>query len=203
MTRCRCVSISASKACSNSSLPGLSFAPSCSWILRGHLVHAELDDRDVRRGRLEVRRAARCATARAAPAPAASKPRRKQMTIRSALCPSICTNAVAPASGTASARNRLVGQSLHDRPRRRRAQPIPPHAVHQVQQAPAFERLGNERVVHRRCLLGRSGLSAAQAGLARGVRSRLRIGARRSAAPDQLARPASRASRPGSRRRSE
>ena len=32
MTRCRCVSISASNAVSNSSLPGLCFAPSCSCI---------------------------------------------------------------------------------------------------------------------------------------------------------------------------
>ena len=46
---------------------------------------------------------ARCATTRAAPAQAARSCGGSRMTIRSALCPSICTEAVAPASGTASA----------------------------------------------------------------------------------------------------
>ena len=78
ITRCRCVSISASNARSNSSLPGLCFAPSCSWIFAGHLVHPELDDRHVRGRRLEIAAAARCATTRAAPAPAARSLRRKQ-----------------------------------------------------------------------------------------------------------------------------
>ena len=70
--------------------------------LRGHLAHAQLDDRDVGRHiKVVVELGARQRELRLRQR---SKPRRKQMNIRSPLCPSICTAAVDPASGTASAR---------------------------------------------------------------------------------------------------
>ena len=120
--------------------------------LRRHLVHPELDDRHVRRGRLEHVVQRRCATAPAAPARA---PRIRGGNRRTSGRP--CVRAPArtpsirrrarPAPRTASSAMRSRSPALHV------AQPIPPHAVHQVKQAPAFERLGHERVVHPRILL--------------------------------------------------
>ena len=151
-TRCRCSSISASKAFSNSSEPGReTFLGEAAVDLRGHLVHPELDDRDVGRRRLED--TGRCGAARSGAGPPGG-PRsssRKWTSIRSPLWPRSVAVAVEPPSP------RYISASARTRLRRTRAAlgfgelapRVPAHPEHLVKDAPPFEGLGDARIVHR------------------------------------------------------